>query len=79
MTKQKAVVAPQVGEKVAISFSTNGNGRKVKARVPRSDVIKAIYADTYCTDKGVFVFSVQVNNGEQYEVIRVSEGWVALA
>tara|TARA_Y100001960_G_scaffold334111_1_gene445169 strand:- start:39928 stop:40164 length:237 start_codon:yes stop_codon:yes gene_type:complete len=75
----KAVRTPAVGEKVTIGFTSNGNGKTVKGRIKRQDVIKAIYEDTRRTDKGVFVFSVQVNNGEQYEVVRVNEGWVALA
>lgn len=75
----KVVRTPVVGEKVTIGFTSNGNGRAVKARVARTDVIKAIYEDTRQTDKGVFVFSIQVNNGEQFEIVRVNEGWVALA
>lgn len=78
MTKT-AIRTPQVGEKVEIGFTTNGNGKAIKGRIKRSDTIKAIYEDTRKTDKGVFVFSVQVNNGEQYDVVRVNEGWVALA
>lgn len=75
----KVVRTPVVGEKVTIGFTSNGNGKTVKGRLKRTDVIKAIYEDTRCTDKGVFVFSVQLNNGEQFEIVRSGEGWVALA
>ncbi|QZI88158.1 hypothetical protein SIPHO035v1_p0067 [Vibrio phage 234P7B] len=77
MTKQ--VVTPQVGDKVEIGFVSNGNGRLTKSRVKRSDVVKAIYEGTERTPKGVVIYSLQLNNGEQVDVIRLNGGWSAIA